>query len=182
MSYMLVWWWAMKKGQKELNEGIKARQEEKTEKRQNAVLANPVHRLETPPLKEGQGQRIKKKWASYCRSYTMTGGDRMIILTRGLTWGKGSQGRISLEADKSYRCSLGAQLGLLTRALPPGLRAWRTLQKDGLGYDCFWLEPSPTAVHLRLLHLQLHERHTWVCLLSRVWFEWPDCDAQQGKC
>lgn len=120
-----------------MNEGIKARQAKRTEKRQNAVLAHPVHRLETPPLKEGQGQRIKKKWASYCRSYTMTGGDMVIILTRGLTWGKGSQERISLEADKSYRCSLGSKLGLLTRALPPELRAWRTLQKDGLGYDCF---------------------------------------------
>lgn len=86
----------MKKGQKELNEGIKARQEKRTEKRQNAVLANPVHRLETPPLKEGQGQGIKKQWASYCRSCTVTGGDMMIILTRGLTWGKESQGRISL--------------------------------------------------------------------------------------
>lgn len=61
----------------------------------------------------------------------------VIILTRGLTWGKGSQERISLEADKSYRCSLGSKLGLLTRALPPGLRAWRTSQKDRLGYDCF---------------------------------------------
>lgn len=80
-----------------MNEGIKARQEKRTEKRQNAVLANSVHSLETPPLKEGQGQRIKKKWASYGRSYTMTGGDMMIILTRGLTWGKGSRGRISLE-------------------------------------------------------------------------------------
>lgn len=89
---------------------------------------------------------------------------------------------LTREADKSYRCSLGSPLGLLTRALPPGLRAWSTLQKDGLGYDCFWLEPSPTAVHLRLLHRQLHERHTWACLLSGVWFEWPDCDAQQGKC
>lgn len=85
----------MKKGQKELSEGIKARQEERTEKRQNAVLANPVHRLETPPLKEGQG-RNKEQMASYCRNYTMTGGDMMIILTRGLTWGKRSQERISL--------------------------------------------------------------------------------------
>lgn len=66
----------------------------------------------------------------------------MIILTAGQTWDPRSPGKsVTLDLEKP-------QPGL--GALPsPGLRAWRTLQKDGLEKDCLRLAISTERTECR---------------------------------
>lgn len=168
MSYVLEWWRTMQRAQKELNKGIKARQEGRAEKRENAVLANPefTGRRHTVWRRDRPRQGVKGKRASSCRSSKMTRGGMMAVLTRGLTWGPSWVYWPAL-------CPLGSG---------PGEPSKRTdLEKIASDLNRvrknWWLFICACYVFSCV-----KEMHTGACVLSRVWLGWPDRDAQQGKC